>query len=344
MKMPGFECKLIGAVLAAALMFVVNPVNGANTQVVMSNFAFTPKTPTINVGDSITWVNNTSTAHNTIANGGLWNSTTTLGHDMQQGETFSVTFNSSGSFAYVCSIHTSFGMTGTINVSAPNTAPTISGIANQKVNKNTSTASLSFTIGDAESPATSLTMNTPTSTNTTVVPVSGIFLAGSGANRSVTVTPASGQVGVTLITLTVKDPSNASASTSFTVTVNDPPSITAISNQTILKNSAAGPLSFTIGDLETAAGSLNLTAASTNTTLVPVNNVVFGGSASNRTVTVTPAAGQFGTTRITVSVNDGTGTNSSIFLVTVDDPPTISTITNRTIAKNTAAANIPFTV
>jgi len=49
-----------------------------------------------------------------------------------------------------------------------------------------------------------------------------------------------------------------------------------------------------VGDVETAASSLTVTGASSNTGLVPVANIVFGGSASNRTVTVTPATNAIG--------------------------------------------------
>ena len=73
----------------------------------------------------------------------------------------------------------------------------------------------------------------------------------------------------------------------------------------------------TIGDVETAATALTLTAASTNTALVPVANVVFGGSGANRTVTVTPVAGQSGSTVITLTVGDGTGSTFDAFTVTV---------------------------
>jgi hypothetical protein len=42
-----------------------------------------------------------------------------------------------------------------------------------------------------------------TSSNTTLVPNANILFGGSGANRTVTITPASGQLGMTNITLTV---------------------------------------------------------------------------------------------------------------------------------------------
>ena len=76
---------------------------------------------------------------------------------------------------------------------------------------------------------------------------------------------------------------------------------------------------FTIGDAETAAASLTVSGTSSNQTLVPNANIVFGGSGANRTVTITPANGQSGTTTITVTVSDGTLTTNDTFVLTVSN-------------------------
>ena len=90
----------------------------------------------------------------------------------------------------------------------PNTAPTISDIANQSTNRGVSTAAIPFTVGDAETAAASLVVS-GTSSNQAVVPNSNIVFGGSGANRTVTVTPKAflhgGQSGVATITITVSD-------------------------------------------------------------------------------------------------------------------------------------------
>src|SRR5438876_10718153 len=46
---------------------------------------------------------------------------------------------------------------------------------------------------------------------------------------------------------------------------------------------------------------------SSNPGLVPDANILFGGSGSNRTVTLRPATNQFGSTTITLTVRDGDG-------------------------------------
>jgi plastocyanin len=80
---------------------------------------FVPAVTNINVGDRVIW-NWTGPNHNTTNTSGLWGSAT-----MSSGS-FTNTFNNAGSFPYECSIHVSFGMTGTINVSGTaNVPPTV---------------------------------------------------------------------------------------------------------------------------------------------------------------------------------------------------------------------------
>src|SRR5438067_4149558 len=99
---------------------------------------------------------------------------------------------------------------------------------------------------------------------------------------------------------------------------NTPPTISNIPNQTIFQNTSTGPIPFTVGDAETAPANLQLSAVSSNPGLVRNGNIVFGGSRANRTVTVTPAAGQTGSTTITVTVNHGTDNTNTTFVVTVN--------------------------
>ena len=98
-----------------------------------------------------------------------------------------------------------------------NTAPTVSTVANQTINQGAATGVLAVTVGDAQTAAGSLTL-TGSAANTTLLPASGISIGGSGANRTITLTPAAGINGSTLVTLTVSDGSLTSSS-SFTLNV-----------------------------------------------------------------------------------------------------------------------------
>jgi formylglycine-generating enzyme required for sulfatase activity len=210
-----------------------------------------------------------------------------------------------------------FVLTVTGNTAPTNTPPAISDIAAQTIDAEAYTGGIAFTISDAQTPASSLTLS-KSSNNTTLVPNSNIFFGGSGANRTVMVVPASGQIGTATITVTVSD-GKLSRSDTFLLTVrNTAPTISDIAAQTIAAGANTGAIAFTISDAQTPASSLVLSKSSSNTTLVPNSNIVFGGSGANRTVTVTPASGQTGTATITVTVSDGSLTGSDSFLLTVN--------------------------
>jgi hypothetical protein len=105
-----------------------------------------------------------------------------------------------------------------------NTPPTVSSIANQTINANTSTGPLAFMIGDAQTPAANLTVSA-SSSNPTLVPAANIALSGSGSVWTITVIPAAGQTGTSTIAVTVCDPSLCTT-TNFLVTVIPLPTIT----------------------------------------------------------------------------------------------------------------------
>ncbi|MCL4298835.1 MAG: SBBP repeat-containing protein [Anaerolineae bacterium] len=203
----------------------------------------------------------------------------------------------------------------------PDNSPTISAIVDQITDEDTPTGPLSFTIADMETAASSLTIS-GSSSNISLIPNSNIVFGGSGANRTVTVAPAANQYGSATITITVSD-GTSSTSDLFVLTVNtvnDIPTISDIADQLTAYSTAKGPITFTVGDIETPAGSLTLSAASSNNTLVSVTNIVFGGSGANRTVTVTPTPGEYGTATLTIRVGDGSATAEDSFVLTVNSP------------------------
>jgi hypothetical protein len=239
--------------------------------------------------------------------------------------------------------------TVTVNVTSVNDAPTISNITDKSTNEDAPTGAIPFTVGDVETPAASLTVS-GVSSNTTLVPNANIAFGGSGANRTVTVTPAANQFGTTTITVMATDGNGGTASDSFVVTVNAVNDLPTISNIPDKSTDEDTPITipFTVGDVETPVASLTVSGVSSNTTLVPNANIAFGGSGANRTVTVTPAANQFGTTTVTVTVTDADGgTASDSFVLTVNsvnDLPTISNITDKSTNEDTATAAIAFTL
>src|SRR5207249_977944 len=181
-----------------------------------------------------------------------------------------------------------------------------------------------------------------TSSNLGLIPASGLVFGGSGQSRTLSMTPALNQFGSNVtVTITVTDADGASASSGFVVNVaavNDPPTISSITDTNTDEDTLAGPLSFTIGDVDSPISALTLSGGSSDTTIVPISNITFAGSGSSRTVSILPATNQFGTVTITVTVSDGSLSTSRNFVLTinpVNDPPFISSIASQTTDEDT---------
>ena len=171
----------------------------------------------------------------------------------------------------------------------------------------------------------------------------------AGASTTVQVTFNPSASGVRSATLSIanndgdENPYDFNIQGTGTVVANTPPTISDIGNQTTTEDVATPALPFSIGDAETPAASLTLSAATSNSALVPVSAIVFGGSGTNRTVRITPAANQSGTTTISIGVtNDAGGTASDSFVLTVtaiNDAPVVT----RPIADMAAVVGTPVT-
>jgi len=198
--------------------------------------------------------------------------------------------------------------------SVTNLRPVMSAVTNRIVSYNTSTPIPIF-IGDFESDASMLVL-TASSANTNLVPLNSLAFSGSGTNRMLVVTPAANRVGTAKITVAVTDPGGLSSDTSFVLTVtNYPPALSVIADQHTPLARPTPPVPFTVSDTETAVAALSLSAVSGNTNLLPVANIVFGGSGSNRTVTFLPVGPNPGTANITITVTDTLGATASRTLV-----------------------------
>jgi len=201
---------------------------------------------------------------------------------------------------------------------------------------------------------------------------SGFFDPGPGFPNHLSATVAGG--GVTVNSLTFTDPtqltlnltiSAGAANSGRTVMVtnpdgqtatsvlgiltigggtNHPPTIGNIADQVINEDGSISGLAFLVGDIETAAASLALSATSSNTNLVPLLNITFGGTGSNRTVNVVPAANQSGTATITVTVADLDGASATdSFLLTVasaNDAPSFIKGANQTVLEDASPQTI----
>src|SRR5205823_588643 len=130
--------------------------------------------------------------------------------------------------------------------------------------------------------------------------------------------------------------------------VNHPPTISSVANQSTNEDTPTAAIPFSIGDVRSEERRVGKNCRSPNPALVPDANILFGGSGSDRTVTLRPATNQFGSTSIILSVRDcDGGAASSSFLLSVNsvnDPPTISSVANQSTNEDTPTAAIPFSI
>ena len=88
---------------------VVDNNNPTTHYIDIQGYAFSPSSITINVGDTIVWTNYDSASHTVTSNDGTFDS-----GSIANGNTFSFTFTSAGTFDYYCAPHP--GMTGSVTV------------------------------------------------------------------------------------------------------------------------------------------------------------------------------------------------------------------------------------
>jgi hypothetical protein len=99
--------------------------------------------------------------------------------------------------------------------------------------------------------------------------------------------------------------------------------VTPIANRSTAVSTSTGPIPFVVTDKAVSPDTCTYTGTSDNLSLVANGNITFGGSDTNRTVTVVPTAGQQGFANITVNVSDSAGNaNTTTFLLTVGSPAT----------------------
>jgi predicted lipoprotein with Yx(FWY)xxD motif/plastocyanin len=82
---------------------------GSSVNATIEGFAFNPGILKVHKGTTVKWTNNDGASHTVTSDNGAFESST-----LQQGSSFSFTFNDTGTFAYHCKFHS--GMTATVIV------------------------------------------------------------------------------------------------------------------------------------------------------------------------------------------------------------------------------------
>ena len=233
-------------------------------------------------------------------------------------------------YTYRVKAYNVYGYSGYSNIAtglyeSPNSPPTITAIQDQSFLENGSASGLVFTISDAETSSSALTVGA-ISSNVSLLPNSAIILAGTGFSRTFSLTPSPGAYGSTTVTVSVSDGENTATSqfTVFVQSVTDP-TITEIDSQVVERGSSFQSIPFAIGDQETAADQLNISIASSNQGLVLSSSIVLSGTGSNRSLSVSPVLNALGNSTLTITVGDGTAYVTQSFDLTVYSAPSILT-------------------
>ena len=171
----------------------------------------------------------------------------------------------------------------TLIVDQGNIPPTISSFRDLELEEEDPSPSLPFTVNDVDDPdGTKLTV-VATSSNPSLLPLSGIILEGSGTARTVTLNPVDGEIGTSTVVLEVNN-GRLKASTQFNVRVNPKLIYVAVNvgETTDSPSSLAGALNAR-GQL---AGWIGGTAAPTNS-----QPFFYSGYSDNSRTRVTPNLG-----------------------------------------------------
>lgn len=120
-----------------------------------------------------------------------------------------------------------------------NQAPTVSAITAKAASQDTVVGPIDFTVGDDVTPLNQVTV-TATADGTGVFAADGLVITGTGATRTLTLTPLEAATGVANITLTAIDAEGLTATSSFAVTVSsNPASVREVTLSTFAKGELA---------------------------------------------------------------------------------------------------------
>jgi VCBS repeat-containing protein len=205
--------------------------------------------------------------------------------------------------------------TASVAITPSNGAPNISTIANQVTDEDVPTGAIAFSIDDIDTPLSLLTLSA-TSSNSTLIHPNNIVFGGSGANRTVILTPNANQSGNAKISIVVNDGAATTIQT-FDLTVN-PVNDAPIAFDNSYNASEDVPLNVNL------AGILNndLDVDGDPLSAMLVSNPSHGNLTLNSdgTFLYTPNANFNGTDRFTYRAFDGS-THSNVATVTITVNP-----------------------
>lgn len=206
------------------------------------------------------------------------------------------------------------GLSLSLTSEAGDTPPAIRPVGPRPATEDTALSPVQILVSDGETAAEALTV-TAVAVNKELIPDETVVVESVGTERQVRlITPPAG-AGSTYMTVRADDGRNATLR-AFAFTTGRP-SISKIQDVETAEDTPTPPIAFEIHDLESPAEQLTVSGSASNAQLVPVENLVFEGTGSNRTVTITPAPDKSASAAITLTVSDGTDSASTEFTLTV---------------------------
>lgn len=232
---------------------------------------------------------------------------------------------------------TSVTNTFVLTVTGVNDGPTIGSVTNITILEDAAATNRTVIVTDVDTPMSLVTL-TATSSNTNLVRT---LVTGSSTNRTLRLTASSNAVGTATITLVANDGSRTDTN-SFTVTttaVNDAPRIATLTPFTMLEDVPTNR-TVVISDVDSEITNVTMTAESLSTNIATVS---ISGTATNRTLTMTPGSNAVGTATIRLIADDGDKRSTNTFVLTVapvNDIPSFSIATNLiTLAEDAGVYN-----
>jgi hypothetical protein len=241
-----------------------------------------------------------------------------------------------------------------VTVNQFNQPPTLNPLTNLTINENSGVESvaLSGITSGATNELQPLSV-TALSSNPSLIANPSVIYNNPNTTGTLSFAPTANAYGTAIITVTVNDGQtmNSTVSQSFTVTVNQfnqPPTLNPLSDLSINEN--AGSQSVPLSGISTGATNevqpLTITAVSSNPSLIANPSVAYNSPGSSGLLMFTPASNAYGSSTITVTVNDGQPINNTVsqsFAVTVsfvNQPPTLNPLSNLTLNQNAGTQTV----
>jgi predicted outer membrane repeat protein len=260
------------------------------------------------------------------------------------------------------------GTSQIIDIGAFEANPTIQTIPDQTMNSG-ETLQIPFYVGDV---SLGTVTTTATSGNTTLLPVADLNISGTGANRTLKITPALGQQGTTTVTITASfSATGQSVNISFNLTVHISPDLTINKSHigNFHQNQTGAQYTINVNNIGTAntSGTVTVTDISpaglaitslngtgwtcqTSSTFTCTRSDVLAPGSSYPSITVTADVAGNATASITnaATVSGGgdtsTANNSASDPTTVDSDSTINPATGSFDKKLSAQADVITTM